>query len=322
MTASQKILPKVVVIVGPTASGKTANVLHIAQTVPIEVISADSRQVYKKMNIGTAKPNGEWQWRTNWRGLRHSFYVDGVPHHLIDFVDPGKRFTVAEFRDKAIKYIKLSYKNNRYPFIVGGTGLYISSLVDNYKIPRIAPNLKLRKSLEEKSHEQLILLLTQMDPVSAGRIDYHNKRRMIRALEVCILTGDPFSSHQQKGELMFNFLQVGIEVERSVLYERINQRIDEMIAAGLVEEIELLVKQKYSWKLPSMSGIGYRQFKEYFEGTISLPVAIERLKRDTRRYARRQMSWFRRDPSIEWFRDMESVEERVKKFLYDEEQSS
>lgn len=315
MTPSQKQLPKVVVVVGPTACGKTATVIELAKRLPLEVISADSRQVYKKMTVGTAKPPGEWQWRTNWQGLRHSFYVDGVPHHLIDFLDPGKKFTVAEFRDRAIKYIKLSYKNDRYPFVVGGTGLYVSSLVDNYRIPRIPANAKLRKSLEEKTNDQLLLLLQQMDPVTAERIDTKNKRRMIRALEVCILAGEPFSAHRQKGEQMFDFLQIGIETPREVLYDRINKRIDEMMKEGLVEEIDLLLKQRYSWELPSMSGIGYRQFQEYKDGKISLEVAVDRLKRDTRRYARRQMSWFRRDKRIEWFSDPSLIEQRIRQFL-------
>ncbi len=316
MTDMQKnSLQKVVVIVGPTASGKTSFVLDIAKHLPIEVISADSRQLYKKMTIGTAKPTGEWKWHTSWRGLRHTFYVDAVAHHLVDIIDPGTRFTVAEFRDRAMKYIKLAYKNDRIPFVVGGTGLYVSSLVDNYKIPRIAANKKLRNSLEEKSHEQLLRLLTEMDPLSAETIDKHNKRRLIRALEVCILSGGKFSAHRQKGEPMFDFLQVGIDVPRPLLYERINTRIDAMMAEGLLDEIQALRKQKYSWELPSMSGIGYRQFKEHLDGDMSLETAVEQLKRDTRRYARRQMSWFRRDKRIEWFSDALALEQRVKEFL-------
>lgn len=308
-------LPKVIIISGPTASGKTEWSLQLAKKYNGEIISADSRQVYKKMNIGTAKTPGEWQWRANWKGLRHSYFVDNIPHHLIDFVDPGSRFTVAEFRDKAVKYIKLAYQNKTVPLVVGGTGLYIDALVQNLSIPRIAPNKKLRNSLEEKSKEELLQLLKTMDPTAAATIDIHNPRRLIRALEVCILTGSEFSAQKKKGDSMFEFLHIGASVPRDVLYERINKRVDTMVEQGIVKEIELLLKQKYSWDLPSMSGIGYRQFKEFFEEKISLDDAIHLLKRDTRRYARRQLTWFRRNKDIKWCETYEEVEALVDAFL-------
>ncbi len=315
MSVRDSSLPKVVVITGPTASGKTGWSLQLAKKFSGEIISADSRQVYKKMDIGTAKTRGEWEWRANWKGLRHSYFVDDIMHHLIDFLDPGKRFTVAEFRDRAIKYIKLSYQNDHVPFVVGGTGLYISSLVENLHIPRIPPNKKLRRSLEEKSNPELMQLLESMDPVAAKKIDAHNKRRIVRALEVCILTGEPFSKQKKKGEKMFDFLQIGVDVPREVLHERINTRVDKMVERGLVQEIELLLKQRYSWDLPSMSGIGYRQFREYFDGERTLEQAVALLKRDTRRYARRQITWFKRDKSIVWCKTYEEAEELVRKFL-------
>lgn len=312
-------LPKVIAFVGPTAAGKTDWALRLAKKVDGEIISADSRQVYKKMDIGTAKTRGDWEWRANWQGLRRSYFVDGIPHHLIDILDPGKRFTAAEFRDRAIKYIKLAYKNERQPILAGGTGLYISAVVDNFRIPRIAPNKKLRISLEEKNVEQLMNLLRTLDPKAAESIDVKNKRRIVRALEVCILTGEPFSEQKAKGEQMFEVLQIGVDVERDVLYERISQRVDMMVERGLVQEIEGLLKQKYSWNLPSMSGIGYRQFKRYFEEEITLQEATNLLKRDTRRYARRQLTWFRRDKRIEWFRHYEDAEKRALQFLQKEE---
>jgi len=308
-------LPKVVILTGPTASGKTDWSLKLARKFSGEIISADSRQVYKKMDIGTAKTRGEWEWRANWKGLRHSYFVNDIIHHLIDFLDPGKRFTVAEFRDRAIKYIKLAYQNEHVPFIVGGTGLYISSLVENLHIPRIPPNKKLRTSLEEKNNEELMQLLESMDPVAAKRIDRHNKRRIVRALEVCILTGEPFSKQKKKGEKMFDFLQIGVETDRAELHDRIEKRVDKMVERGLVQEIEMLLKQRYSWDLPSMSGIGYRQFREYFEHERTLEEAVQLLKRDTRRYARRQLTWFRRDPSIIWCTTYEEAEKLVSEFL-------
>lgn len=310
-----KDLPKVIAIVGPTAAGKTSWALQLAKKINGAIISADSRQVYKKMDIGTAKTRGEWQWRANWRGLRRSYFVEDIPHHLVDFLDPGKRFTVAEFRDRAIKYVKLSYKNNRIPIVAGGTGLYISSLIDNFRIPRIPPNKKLRDSLEEKTNEELMGLLGNLDPVTAGTIDQKNTRRIVRALEVCILTGEPFSAQREKGEPMFNVLQIGVEVPRDVLHERIHTRVDKMIERGLVQEIEGLLKQRYSWDLPSMSGIGYKQFKKYFEDNATLEEAAQSLKRDTRRYARRQLTWFRKDNRIQWFTGYEDAEKAALDFL-------
>jgi len=256
-------LQKLIVICGPTASGKTAWSLKLAKKYDGEIISADSRQIYKKMSIGTAKPEGEWKRN----GLRKSLFVEDVPHHMIDILDPGKTFSVAQFRDKSLKYIKIAERNKRIPMLVGGTGLYISSLVDNFYIPQIEPNKQLRKSLEEKSLEDLLGLLTKMDAVAAETIDTKNKRRLIRALEVCILSGEPFSLQKKKGEPLFDVLQIGVDVDRNELYDRINTRVDTMIEQGLVQEVERLIKQKYAWHLPSMSGVGYRQFRCRESGT-------------------------------------------------------
>ncbi len=300
---------------GPTASGKTDWSLRLAEKYNGEIISADSRQVYKKMDIGTAKSIGEWRWHAGWNGLRRTYYVNDIPHHLIDFLDPGKQFTAAEFRDRAIKYIKLAVKNKNIPIIVGGTGLYITALVDNLYIPRVLPNKKLRKGLEEKSSKELLQLLHNLDPISSERIDPNNKRRLIRALEVCILSGEPFSAQRTRGGSMFQFLQIAPELSRDQLYNRIEERVDIMIEQGLIEEVDALLKQKYSWDLPSMSGVGYRQFREYLEGTKSKEKTIEDLKRDTRRFARRQLTWFKRDKSIHWCKTYEEAEELVKNFL-------
>lgn len=315
MTDRDDSLQKVIVIAGPTASGKTDWALKLAKEFNGEIIAADSRQIYKKMTIGTAKPDGEWRWQASWNGLRRTYYVDDVPHHLIDIVDPGKRFTVAEFRDRAMKYIKMAHKNGRVPFVVGGTGLYISTLVNNLHIPRVAPNKQLRKSLEEKTCEQLMGLLENLDPEAAKTIDSHNKRRIIRALEVSILTGEPFSGQRKKGDQMFRFLQLGIDVPREVLYKRIDERVDKMVEKGLVKEIEALMQQKYSWDLSSMSGIGYRQFRSHFENKRSLEECIAHLKTDSHQYARRQMTWFKRDESIYWCKGFEEAHQLVQNFL-------
>ena len=311
MRKEHKKLPKLIVIVGPTASGKTEWGMKLANIYGGEIIGADSRQIFKKMDIGTAKPNGEWKRN----GLRRSYMVENIPHYLIDFLDPGKRFSVAQFRDRAVKYAKLIQKNNHIPMLVGGTGLYISAFVNNFHIPRVEPNRKLRQSLEGKELNELLALLKKMDPVAAKNIDAKNKRRLIRALEVCILTGEPFSEQQEQGEQLFDILQIGIAVEREVLYARIEERVDAMIKQGLVKEVQLLMKQKYSWELPSMSGVGYRQFRGYFEGSQDIDTSIALLKRDTRRFARRQLTWFRRDARINWCERYEEAEKLVEKFL-------
>jgi tRNA dimethylallyltransferase len=309
----EKKLPKLIVLLGPTAAGKTEWGIRLAKKFHGEVISADSRQIYKKMSIGTAKQPGEWQWQ----GLHKVYMVDDIPHHLVDFLDPGKTFTVAQFRDRAVKHIKLAYRNGTVPFIVGGTGLYLSAIVDNYHIPRTSPNKKLRSSLEGKSKEELLQLLQSLDPETAAIIDVHNIRRVIRALEVCILTGQPFSEQREKGEQLFNVLQIGVQADRQVLYERIHKRVEAMMKAGLLKEVESLMKQKYAWHLPSMSGVGYRQFKMYFDGVHTLPEVVERIKRDTRHFARRQLTWFRRDTRTKWVRTYEEAEALVAAFLDD-----
>lgn len=313
LAKSQKTadLPHLIALVGPTASGKTEWSLQLAKKFNGEIISADSRQIYKKMSIGTAKVAGEWK-RI---GLRRTYVVDGVSHHLVDFLNPGKTFSVAEFRDQAIKYAKMIGQERRVPLLVGGTGLYISSVIDNLRIPRVPANKKLRKSLEEKSLSELMQLLQQLDPEMVLTIDKGNKRRIIRALEVCIFTGEPFSHQRQKGEPLFRTLQIGIDIPREVLYDRIEKRVDLMMEQGLLHEVELLIKQRYGWELPSMNGIGYRQFRPYFEGTMPLEKVVAKFKQENKQFARRQLTWFRRDTRIHWCREYDEVEKLVTEFL-------
>lgn len=304
-------LPKLIVLLGPTASGKTDWALAIARKYNGEIISADSRQIYQKMTIGTAKVRGEWRWN----GLRRTYFVDEIPHHLVDFLNPGKAFSAAEFRDKALKYCKIAHKAGRLPMIVGGTGLYIASLVDNFVIPRVEANPKLRRSLEEKTHEELLKLLSMLDPDTALTVDAKNKRRLIRALEVCIMTGEPFSHQRKKGGQLFDILQIGIDVPREILYDRIDRRVDAMVEDGLLDEIQKLLKQKYGWNLSSMNGIGYRQFRDYFENGMPIKETLEALKRDSRHYARKQMTWFRRDPRIKWCKTLPEAMSLADTFL-------
>lgn len=298
---------KLIVILGPTASGKTDFSIDLAKKFNGEIISADSRQIYKKMSIGTAKVRGVWQ-KIKEIGDK-VFIYENIPHYLVDFIDPGEDFSLAQFKELAVARAREISRRGKLPLLVGGTGLYIQSVVDNLLIPAVPPNKKLRCSLEEKTSQELMELLKQLDPVAAHTVDAENKRRLVRALEVCIWTGKTFSGQQNKGEPLFDCLQIGLSVPRGELYSRIAERAEKMMKRGLLEEVRALVKQRYGWHLPSMSGTGYKQFADYFAKKISLEEAVELLKRDTRRYARRQMTWFRRDKRIKW---LSSVDEAVK----------
>lgn len=306
-------LPKLVVILGPTASGKTDFSIDLAKRFNGEIISADSRQIYKKMNIGTAKVRGAWQ-KSKETG-ENIFIYENIPHYLVDFIDPGDEFSLAQFKELAVARAREILQRGKLPMLAGGTGLYIRSVVDNLLIPAVPPNKKLRCSLEEKTNQELVKLLEKLDPVAARTVDAENKRRLIRALEVCIWTGKTFSGQQNKGEPLFDCLQIGLSVPRDELNNRIVERAEKMMERGLLAEVRALVKQRYGWHLPSMSGTGYKQFADYFAKKISLEGAVELLKRDTRRYARRQMTWFRRDKRIKWLNNVEEAVKLVEEFF-------
>lgn len=289
-------LKKIIVIIGPTASGKTDLSLKLAKEFNGEIISADSRQVYKKMNIGTAKPEGKWKSF----GRKRRFLVEGIPHYAMDIVDPGKPFTVADFQEIAFEEIDEITRRGKIPFVVGGTGLYIWSIVDNLLIPKNPPMKKLRKSFEDKSIGELAVLLESVDPEAYAIIDKKNKRRLIRALEVAISTGESFVKQRKSGEPKVEALQIGLSWAVPEMYERINKRTDMQWSSGLSEEVAGLVKQKYSFDMPSLSGIGYRQVGCYLRGESTERETLEMIKRDTRRYAKRQITWFKRDKRIKW----------------------
>lgn len=305
------ILPKIIAILGPTASGKTALSLKLAKEFGGEIISADSRQVYKYMDIGTAKEAGKWR---KFEGKK-VYMVEDIPHHLIDFLEPDEEFSAGLFKKLALKAIKDILSRGKIPFIVGGTGLYISTVTDNLEIPQVASDKKLRQELEKKGLDELVKELEELDPWSAERIDLKNKRRVSRALEVVKATGESFIEQRDRGDKLFEVLKIGIEISREKLYERINGRVDEQIKAGLLEETKKLVERGYSWNLPSMSGIGYKQMGMYLRGEADWEEAIRILKRDTRHYARRQMIWWKRDKEIRWAKNYAEAEELVRGFL-------
>ena len=264
---------------------------------------SDSAQVYRGMDIGTDKPAAEERQR--------------VPHHLVDIVDPDEKLTLARYQDLAYSAIEDVLARSRVPLLVGGTGLYIKAVVEGWSIPRVKPNEALRAELvreaEVKGEEALHARLRQVDPVAAEKIDRRNVRRVIRALEVYLETGQPISELQRRRPPPYRILQIGLTMDRPALYQRIDQRVDRMIERGLVEEVRGLMEQGYGRELPAMSGLGYRQIGCYLRDEISLAEAIRLIKRDTRRFVRQQYNWFRLDDErIHWFQALDDPYERVK----------
>ncbi len=273
-------------IVGPTASGKTALALELASRFPVEIVSADSRTVYRGMDIGTAKPSVSERAR--------------VPHHLLDVVDPDEPYTLAEYQAQALAAIAEVRSRGQVPVLVGGAGLYVSAVCDGLRLPNVPPDHEFRSALEEQPWEVLQQRLVAIDPESASRIDPKNKRRVIRALEVHRATGVPFSAWQQRSPPPFTPCFIGLSVARAELYRRIDARIDEWLAGGLLDEVRALLERGYPPTLPSMSSIGYREVASALRGVMGLEEATSQMKLATHAYARRQLTWFRRDARIEW----------------------
>lgn len=282
-------LDKVLVIVGPTAVGKTALSLYLAERLGGEVVSADSRLFYRGMDIGTAKPTPEERAR--------------VPHHLIDIADPDETVGLARFLRLAHAAIADICARGRLPMVVGGTGQYVRALVEGWTPPAVPPDRALRAELEEQARreglEPLIARLAALDPEAAARVDPRNPRRVVRALEVALRAG-PIGPDRTPPP--YNFFQIGLTMDRSALYARADARLEEMVRAGLVEEIRRLLEAGYGWDLPAMSALGYIQFRPYFEGRAPLEEVLAQVRRDTRRFIRHQYNWFRlSDPRICWF---------------------
>ena len=281
-----------IAIIGPTAVGKSDLAVHLARSFPLEIISADSRQVYRHMDIGTNKPT------LAERAL--------VPHHIIDVADPDEDFSLATYHQLAFKAIKAIQQKGKLPLLVGGSGLYVWSLVEGWKIPRVPPDREMRRRLETRTEQgdiqSLYRELQNVDPVAAEKIDPRNIRRVVRALEIYYVTGQPASQLQRREEPSFSVLVIGLTQERRELYRRIDARVDDMMQRGLVEEVQQLLEKGYSPLLPSMSGIGYRQIAQFLQGVMTLPEAVDRIRYETHRLARHQYAWFRlNDMRIRWF---------------------
>ena len=270
-----------------------------------EIINADSRQIYREMDIGMGKIESQ-------KSIKPKVYKVNIPIHLINIKNPNQKFSLSQYKKLAIKTIKDIHKQNKLPILVGGTGLYISAIVDNLEIPKAAPNKKIRERLEKHTEKYLFKKLKKVDLKSAKIIGENNKRKLIRAIEVYEITDKPFSEQKTKGEPLFNILQIGIKTDREKLYNKIDKRVDKMIEAGLIKETKKL-SQKYSFDLPAMSGIGYREVGQYLQNKIALEEAIQKMKFRTHQYARRQMTWFKRDERIEWVEDYKEAEKLVRK---------
>ncbi len=295
------------VMIGPTAVGKTALSLELAHALNGEIVSADSRLLYVGMDIGTAKPTAA--------------ELASVPHHLIDVTTPDKPWSLAQYKETAMATIADIHQRGKLPMLVGGTGQYVRALLEGWTIPPQPSDADLRAKLEarlaaDNGLADLVAELTTLDPESATLVDLQNPRRVIRALEVCLSSGQKFSELRRKEPPPYKTLQLGLMRPRPELHARIEHRVDLMLEAGLLAEIQALLDANYSWSLPAMSGLGYRQFRPYFEGEQDLSEAIEIAKRDTRRFVRRQANWFSpNNPDIVWHHPDEIDVEQLLGFI-------
>ena len=284
-------MKRLIAIVGPTAMGKSRLALGLARALDAEIVNADSRQVYRYMDIGTAKP-----------GLQER---SSVPHHLIDIVDPDVPFSLALYQSLAYAAIEDILRRGKQPLLVGGSGLYVWSVIENWRIPRVPPDPRFRRQMEElaatEGAESLYRRLQELDPEAARNIDLRNVRRVIRALEVCQATGAPFSEIKTKQGLPFDTLIIGLTCRRDHLYQRIDARVDNMIQQGLVDEVRGLMERGYGFDLPAMSSVGYRQVGKFLLGETDLATAVQQIKFETHRFARHQYAWFRlTDKRVHW----------------------
>jgi len=282
--------PPLVALVGQTATGKSALAIKLCQAIGGEIVTADSRQVYRYMDIGTDKPTIEE------RG--------GVPHHMIDLMDPDEPYTLALYQSGAYQVIEDIISRGRVPVLAGGTPLYLNAVLEGWTIPRVEPDLALREELEREAEQVgpgvLHDRLNSFDPEAAAKILPSNTRRIVRALEVIALTGQPISGQQNKEPPSYRTLIIGLSAPREQIYARIDARVHREVKDGLVEEVASLHERGYSFDLRSMSGLGYRQIGKYLQGQATLPEAIQRIKWDTHAFARHQGNWFRRMDTAHW----------------------
>jgi len=291
-----------VAIVGPTAIGKSTLSIQIAQAFNGEIINADSRQIYRNMDIGTAKPSKAEQ--------------SAVPHHLLDIINPDEAFSVALYQASAYNVIDRIHVANKVPVLVGGSGQYVWSVIEGWQIPQVEPDYAFRDGLQSKAETNgvygLYRELSEIDPTAASKIDPNNLRRIIRALEIHHKTGNKPSELQNKSGVPFPVLIIGLTANRHNLYTMIDRRTDRMVDDGLVDEVKNLLSMGYGAGLPSMSSLGYRQILTYLNGDMNLDAAIQKIKYETHRFARGQYAWFRlADNRIKWFAVGDNTENQI-----------
>jgi tRNA dimethylallyltransferase len=301
--------PKIIVITGPTAVGKSAVALELSSQFGAEIVSADSRQIYRYLDIGTAKPTAAE------RAI--------VPHHLVDVVDPDEPYSAACFKADAEKVLQDLALRERVAFLVGGSPHYVQSVVDRLEIPKVPPQPEFRREMDEYArvhgHQKLHQMLRDVDPESAERIAATNVRRVIRALEVQKVTGEPFSKVGRRRGEPLPALRIAITTERKLLYRRIDERLDQQIRDGLLEETKRVLEMGYDASLQPLSGLVYREAVAIIRGKMGLDEGIERMKMATHAFARRQYAWFRRDPNLIWFEAgphlVDQVREAISNYL-------
>lgn len=276
---------RVIAVVGATASGKTSYAIELAKKINGEIISADSRLVYKGMDIGTAKPTID--------------EMQEIPHYMIDVVEPEYNYSVGLYVKEAKKHITDIISRGKVPIVVGGTGLYFRVLLENYDLPDVKPDYELRKELSSYSYEELLEMLTKLDEKAANSVEKNDKKKLIRYIEIIKLAGKPLDLVRGVKEKEFNVEWVGLNFPREILYDRINKRVDLMIEQGLIDETKKLL-QKHGRISNITDTIGYREVLSYLDGELSLDEAKDKLKQNTRNYAKRQLTWFRKNERINW----------------------
>ena len=276
---------RVIAVVGATASGKTSYAIELAKKINGEIISADSRLVYKGMDIGTAKPTID--------------EMQEIPHYMIDVVEPEYNYSVGLYVKEAKKHITDIISRGKVPIVAGGTGLYFRVLLENYDLPDVKPDYELRKELSSYSYEELLEMLTKLDEKAANSVEKNDKKKLIRYIEIIKLAGKPLDLVCGVKEKEFNVEWVGLNFPREILYDRINKRVDLMIEQGLIDETKKLL-QKHGRISNITDTIGYREVLSYLDGELSLDEAKDKLKQNTRNYAKRQLTWFRKNEQINW----------------------
>lgn len=305
-------MDKLITILGFTGSGKSELAVQLAKQCNGEIVSADSRQLYMEMAIGTGKVNGEWQ--------DNEFIFQDISHHLLDFLTPDKAYSVGEYKEAAEIEINKIIKSGRSPILSGGTAQYIYAVIDNWQIPRVAPNEPLRKDYENKLKVKKITLddlwneLIKQDPEAADFVQPNNPRRIIRALEVIKATGKKFSEIRKKRPPLYDSLVIGVTYEREELYEKVDQRIDQMMQEGLEKEATALLI-KYGIEAPGLQTIGYQEFIPYLKKETTLAEVIQKIKFNTHAYVRYQNSWFNKDERIKWVKDYSEVDKLIRQFF-------